>query len=108
MLLIGFKTITTGTGISENDYSQVSHQRTDIIAGSPTDTTETLSELYHAMVNKAQQSAKELDKISDEMEWRDIPNDEFEILDKKCDELRQDLNILRYDKVIIIDGTILK
>ena len=108
MLLIGLKEITTGTGTSENDYSQVSHQRTDIIAGSPTDTAESLSQLYHAMVSKAEKSRKELDKIDDEMSWREVPNDEYERIEAKCDELRKDLAILKYSRVLIIEGTILK
>ena len=31
MLLIGIKSITTGTGYTEQDYSQVTHQQTDIL-----------------------------------------------------------------------------
>ena len=108
MLLIGLKEITTSTGTSENDYSQVSHQRTDIIAGSPTDTAETLSQLYHALVSKAEKSYKELDIIDDEMSWRKLSNDEYERIEKKCDELRKDLEILKYSRVLIIEGIILK
>jgi hypothetical protein len=108
MLLIGLKEITTGTGISENDYSSVSHQRTDIIAGSPADTAETLGQLYHAMVRKAKQSERELVEIKDELEWREVSNEEFEEIENRRNLLRADLKILKYDKVLIIDGIILK
>lgn len=108
MLLIGFRNLTTGTGTSENDYSQVTHQRTDIIAGSPTDTAESLTKLYNAMVQKAVKSRAELLKIEDEMEYREVSNEEFAKIEDKCDKLRADLYILYYDKVIITEGFILK
>ena len=108
MLLIGFRNLTTGTGTSENDYSLVTHQRTDIIAGSPTDTTESLSKLYNTLIQKAEKSRAELIKLEDEMEWREVSNEEFAKIEKKQDKLREDLQILKYDKVIITEGFILK
>ena len=108
MLLIGFKNLTTGTGTNENDYSLVTHQQTDIIAGSPTDTTESLTKLYGAMIQKAEKSRAEFIKLEDEMEWREVSNEEFAKIEKKQGKLREDLQILKYDKVIIVEGIILK
>jgi hypothetical protein len=105
MLLIGLKTQTTGVGRSEHDYSSVTHQRMDIIAGSPTDTTESLSKLYHAMVAKAKDSQKKLQKLEDELEYSNISEAEY---DKLYSAYSSDTKILKYDKVLIIDGIILK
>lgn len=108
MLLIGLKEITTGTGHSEDDYSSVRHQHTDIIAGSPSDTAESLAELYHAMVKKAKTSQKKLEIIEEELEYREISNSEFAIIEEECDLLRKDTKILKYDSVLIVEGIILK
>lgn len=107
MILIGLKNESSSTGSSENNYL-VTHQRTEIIAGSPSDTAESLAQLYHAMIKKAQDSRSKLDEITEELEWREVSNEEFEQIKKNSNKLRQDLNILKYDKVLIIDGVILK
>ena len=105
MLLIGLKSQTTGVGHTENDLSSVTHQRMDIIAGSPTDDAESLGELYHAMVKKGKESQKKLVKLNDELDYSDITETEY---DKLSDEYRKDTKILKYDTVLIIDGIILK
>ena len=105
MILIGLKSQTTGVGHSENDYSSVTHQRMDIIAGSPADTAESLSQLYHAMVAKGKDSQKKLAKLEDELEYINISEAEY---DKISSAYSSDTKILRYDKVLIIDGIILK
>ena len=105
MLLIGLKSETTGVGHTENDYSSVTHQRMDIIAGSPSDTKEDLAKLYHAMVAKGKDSQKKLVKLEDELEFSDISEAEY---DKLSDAYRKDTSILKYDRVLIIDGLILK
>ena len=105
MLLIGFKNLTTGTGTSENDYSLVTHQQTDILA---VGTTEELTESYNKAVAKAEKSRAEVIKLEDEMEWREVSNEEFAKIEKKQGKLREDLQILKYDKVIIVEGIILK
>jgi len=100
MLLIGFKTENTGVGAAT-----VSHQRMNIIAGSPTDTSETLAELYNAMVEKAKESQKKLSKIEDELEFSDMSEDEYLL---QTTELLEDIKILQYDRVLLVDGIILK
>lgn len=105
MLLIGLKTENTGVGNYDTDYSMVSHQRMDIIAGSPTDTSETLAELYTSMVKKAKESNKKLTEIEDELEFSDMSEKEYE---KIITKLRSDIKILKYERVLIIDGIILK
>jgi len=105
MLLIGLKSQTTGVGHSENDYSSVTHQRMDIIAASPTDTAESLAQLYHAMVAKGKDSQKKLQKLEDELEFSNISEAEY---DKLSSAYSSDTKILKYDKVLIIDGIILK
>jgi hypothetical protein len=107
MILIGLKNESSSTGSGEGSYS-VTHQRTEIIAGSPNDTAESLAQLYHAMIQKAKDSRSKLDEITEELEWREVSNEEFEQIEKKSNKLRQDLNILKYDRVIILDGVILK
>lgn len=111
MILVGLINESTGTGISENDYSVVRHQRTDIIAGSPIDTAESLSELYQAMVKKAEESRKALIELEDRLDAEafsshcTIGADEYDELSNKY---RQDIKILKYDKILIIEGLILK
>ncbi len=105
MILIGFKTETTGVGHTEDSYASVSSQRMEIIAGSPSDTAEDLAKLYNTMVAKGKVSSKKLDKLNDELEFSDMSEDEYE---KLSDEYEKDIRILKYDKVLIIDGIILK
>lgn len=105
MLLIGFKNITSSTGHTENDWGSVTHQRVDIIAGSPTDTKEDLAQLYHAMVKKGEENRKKLAKLEDELEFSNISEEEWE---KTESELLSGIQILKYDRVIIVDGLILK
>lgn len=105
MLLIGLKTDTTGIGTYDTDYSSVHHQQTDIIAGSPSDTKKTLSELYHEMVKKAEISRKKLSKIEDELEYSNMSEAEYL---RKTTKLLADIKILKYDRVLIVDGIILK
>ena len=112
MLLIGLKSETTGVGHTENDYSSVTHQRMDIIAGSPSDTKEDLAKLYHAMVAKGKDSKKKLEKFENELEYSDLSEDEYDKLSDAYDllnsSIRKDTIILKYDRVLIIDGLILK
>ena len=105
MLLIGLLNENTGVGNSEDNYSNVSHQRMDIIAGSPIDTAESLAQLYHAMIKKGHQSHEKLGKLNEELEFSDMSEEEYE---KLCCKYMADIKILRYDKVLIIDGIILK
>jgi hypothetical protein len=105
MLLIGLKSETTSVGNTENNLSNVTHQRLDVICGSPTDTKETLSQLYHAMVEKGNESRKKLIKLEDELEYSNMSEKEY---DNKSNKLLADTKILKYDRVLIIDGTILK
>ena len=105
MILIGLKTETKGVGHSEDNYSSITHQSMDIIAGSPTDTKEDLAKLYHAMVAKGKDSQKKLVKLNDELEYSDISEAEY---NKLSDAYRRDTSILKYDRVLIVDGLILK
>lgn len=110
MILIGLINESSSTGSGEDNYS-VQHQRTDVIAGSPIDTAESLSELYHAMVKKAEESRKALIELEDRLDAEafsshcSIGADEYDELSNKY---RQDMRILKYDKVLIIEGIILK
>jgi hypothetical protein len=65
MILLGFKNI-------KDNFGNVTHQRVEIIASSPEDTKESLSELYHAMVKKGMESKKTLSKLQDEIEFNDM------------------------------------
>lgn len=107
MLLIGIKDVTTSTGgIGEYGLGNITHQRIDIIAGSPSDDTETLSQLYHAMVKKGNESLTKLSKYRDELEFNsDITLEEWEKIE---DELLKDIQILKYHRVIVMEGLILK
>jgi polyhydroxyalkanoate synthesis regulator phasin len=105
MILLGFKSITSFTGSSENDLGNVTHQRVDIIAGSPTDTNESLSKLYHEMVEKGEKDLEELGKLEDTLEYSNLTEDEY---NRKSSELLSSIQILKYDRVIIVDGLILK
>jgi hypothetical protein len=109
MILIGFRDESSSTGSGEYDYS-VTHQRTDVIAGSPTDTAESLAELYHAMVHKAEQSRRALIDLEDRLDADafngcDIGADEYHDL---CGKYRADMRILKYDRILISEGIILK
>lgn len=109
MILIGLINENSSTGSSEYSYS-VTHQRTEVIAGSPTDTAESLAELYHAMVHKAEQSRKALIDLEDRLDADafngcDIGADEYHDL---CREYRADMRILKYDRILIVEGVILK
>lgn len=105
MILIGLKSERTSVGNTEDNLSSVTHQRLDVICGSPTDTKETLSQLYHAMVEKGNESRKKLIKLEDELEYSNMTEKEYE---NKSNKFLADTKILRYDRVLIIDGTILK
>jgi hypothetical protein len=110
MILIGLINENSSTGSGEDNYS-VTHQRTDVIAGSPTDTAESLAELYHAMVHKAEQSRKALIDLEDRLDAEafsdscSIGADEYDDL---CGKYRADMRILKYDKILIVEGIILK
>lgn len=105
MILIGLKNINTGVGRTEDDWSSVNHQQLDIIAGSPSDTAETLAELYHAMVEKGKDSQKKWSDLDDNLEFSDISEEEYEKLNSKYSK---ETAILKYERVLIIEGTILK
>lgn len=110
MILIGLKNESSSTGSGEDNYS-VTHQRTEIIAGSPSDTAESLAQLYHAMVQSAERSRKALIELQDRLDAEafrgscEIGADEY---DELCSKYRKDMQILKYNKVLIIDGVILK
>ena len=105
MILVGLKNINTGVGQSENDWSSVNHQQLDIIAGSPSDTTKTLTELYHAMVKKGKGSYKKLGDLDENLEFSYLSEEEYE---KLSSQYSKDCAILKYDRVLIIEGHILK
>lgn len=103
MILIGIKSITTGTGYTEQDYSQVTHQQTDVLAQG---STEELTESYNKAVIKGKESQKKLSELSDNLEWNtNISEKEY---DKLSTKYIKDISILKYDKVLIIEGTVLK
>jgi hypothetical protein len=102
MILIGIKSITTGTGYTEQDYSQVTHQQTDVLAQG---TTEELTESYNKAVAKGKVSQKKYSELADTLEWSNISEKEY---DKLSTQYIRDIAILKYDKVLIIEGTVLK
>ena len=98
MILIGIKSINTSTG----DYSSVTHQQTDVLAQG---STEELTESYNKAVTKGKVSQKKYSELSDSLEWSNISEKEY---DKLSTKYIKDISILRYDKVLIIEGTVLK
>jgi hypothetical protein len=101
MLLIGFKTENIGVGAAT-----VSHQRMDIIKdGGDTLYIKMMICEYNAMVEKAKESQKKLSKIEDELEFSDMSEDEYLL---QTTELLADIKILQYDRVLLVDGIILK
>ena len=102
MILLGIKSITTGTGYTEQDYSQVTHQQTDVLA---IGTTEELTESYNKAVAKGKISQKKYSELADNLEWSNISEKEY---DKLETQYLRDIAILKYDKVLIIEGTVLK
>ncbi len=98
MILIGIKTINTSTG----DYSSVNHQQTDVLAQG---STEELTESYNKAVIKGKESQKAYSELSDSLEWSNISEKEY---DKLATKYIKDIAILKYDKVPIIEGTVLK
>ena len=101
MLLIGLKTENTGVGTAT-----VSHQRMDIIKdGGDTLYIKMMICEYNAMVKKAKESQKKLSEIEAELEFSDMSEDEYLL---QTTELLADIKILKYDRVLIVDGIILK
>jgi len=98
MILIGIKSITTSTG----DYSSVTHQQTDVLAQG---TTEELTESYNKAVTKGKVSQKKYSELADTLEWSNISEKEY---DKLSTQYIRDIAILKYDKVLIIEGKVLK
>ena len=98
MILLGIKTINTSTG----DYSSVNHQQTDVLAQG---STEELTESYNKAVTKGKVSQKKLSELADTLEWSNISEKEY---DKLATKYIKDISILKYDKVLIIEGTVLK
>ena len=101
MLLIGFKTENIGVGAAT-----VSHQRMDIIKdGGDTLYIKMMICEYNAMVKKAKESQKKLSEIEAELEFSDMSEDEYLL---QTTELLADIKILQYDRVLLVDGIILK
>lgn len=98
MILIGIKSITTSTG----DYSSVIHQQTDVLAQG---TTEELTESYNKAVTKGKVSQKKYSELADTLEWSNISEKEY---DKLSTQYIKDIAILKYDTVLIVEGTVLK
>lgn len=98
MILIGIKSINTSTG----DYSSVTHQQTDVLAQG---STKELSESYFKAVVKGKESQKKYSELADSLEWSNITEKEY---DKLSTQYIRDIAILKYDKVLIIEGTVLK
>jgi hypothetical protein len=98
MILIGIKSINTSTG----DYSSVNHQQTDVLAQG---STKELTESYNKAVTKGKVSQKKYSELSDSLEWSNISEKEY---DKLSTQYIRDIAILKYDKVLIIEGTVLK
>ena len=103
MLLLGYITENTNTGVYDTDYGNVSHQRCDILAEAKTSAE--LKELYEKMTTLGKISREKLSKLEDEIEYSDISEKEY---DKKCCKLLKDIKILKYDRIIIVEGNILK
>ena len=102
MILIGIKSITTGTGYTEQDYSQVTHQQTDVLREG---STQELTDYYKQAVIKGKESQKKYSELSDTLEWSNISEKEY---DKLSTKYIKDIAILKYDKVLIVEGTVLK
>jgi len=98
MILLGIKTITTITG----EYSSVNHQQTDVLA---IGNTEELTEYYNKAVTKGKISQKKYSELADTLEWSNISEKEY---DKLSTQYIRDIAILKYDKVLIIEGKVLK
>lgn len=101
MLLLGFKTQRTSTG----DWSSVDHQSTHVILNEPNSTVVLLTKKYNEMVKKGEDSQKKLSELSDTLEWSNITEKEY---DKLATKYSQDIQILKYDSILIIEGTVLK
>lgn len=102
MLLIGIKSITTGTGYTEQDYSQVTHQQTDVLKEGSTDE---LKDYYTKAVAKGKVSQAKYSELADTLEWSNISEKEY---DRLATQYIKDIAILKYDKVLIVEGTVLK
>lgn len=102
MILIGFKEDSTGVGHSESNHSIVQHQRTDVLA---IGTEKDLKRHYETLVKKGQESRLKLIELENNMEFIDMDDREYEKLYSKY---QKDIQILKYDKVLIIEGTVLK
>jgi hypothetical protein len=57
------------------------------------------------MVKKAQESRKDLDKLNDELEFSNLSVEEYDRLESKY---LKDISILKFDRIIVVDGFILK
>jgi uncharacterized Zn-finger protein len=102
-ILLGIKRNCTGVGNTEDNYSSVEHQQTDVIASD--NSAEELTKLYHAMIKKAEVSKKKLTKLNSEIEFSDMSENEYERL--YC-EYSAEIKILKYDKVMVVNGFVLK
>jgi uncharacterized protein YpuA (DUF1002 family) len=109
MLLIGLKSETTGVGHGEDNLSSVTHQRMDIIAGGENETIDTLTNLYNDMVKNGEKTKKNILKIQDDIDSDyNMTVDEYERHEEKIARLRRNTEILKYDKILIVEGIILK
>jgi hypothetical protein len=102
MLLIGIKNITSSTGNTEDNLGHVTHQRIDILAEGD---AETLQNLYKEKVRKGEKSKKELVTLMDNLEFSDISEDEYEETESR---LAAEVSILRYERVLVVEGFVLK
>lgn len=109
MLLIGLKSETTGVGHTEDNLSSVTHQRMDVIAGGENETIDTLTNLYNDMVKNGEKTKKNILKIQDDIDCDyGMSDEEFDRLEEKIARLRRNTEILKYDKILIVEGIILK
>jgi hypothetical protein len=102
MLLIGIKNVTTTTGNTEDSLGHVTHQRIDILAEG---NSKILQELYREKVRKGKKSRDELTALIENLEFSGISEDEY---DDTTSRLAEEASILRYEKVLVIEGFVLK
>jgi len=103
MLILGIKEEIQSVGTYDIDMHSVGTQRIDIIKIG--NSFNELSDYYNESIKKGEKSKKKLSDLQDELEFSSMSEEEY---DKLYDKYAKDIQILSYNRVIIVDGISLK
>ena len=98
-LILGIKQVTSGVGSHEGNHTSVTHQQIDVLVECST-TDGAVTELRDR-IKVAKENRKKLIKMEDDLEWSNMSEKEYE---RKYLKYSKYIDLLKYDKMIVIEG----